>query len=276
MWCEAAQRRRRERPRSLSEQPARRRVESPCEAHPLRRVVGGQVARDHERPSRSTAWRAARGRRARVPRAGRRARHGCDGAQLSGARGEGQLGHGGRVPGGEVLARSPRWTGASSRAAGSTSSMPSDTVTSRTPCASASSSTARSQAWPSYHQWPSSSVSSAKQSRPPPASLGGARARSRVRARGRARARPRGRTARRRCSTAAGRGRCGPSSCGSAVRRVAVLVAPDELRRTPSRSGRRPGRPVARRQVVEALHAGLVDAEARTPWSASSRSSPGT
>ena len=128
----------------------------------------------------------------------------------------------------------PQVEGASGRAAGSASSTPSDTVTSRTPCASASSNTARSQSSPSYHQWPSSSVSSAQQSRPPSASFSAARAHEVARVR--ARELERGVVVVRlagvvpRLQVVDGPA---PVVAVGAVRGVAALVAPDELDRLP-------------------------------------------
>ena len=161
-------------------------------------VVAGQRARAHEGPiARLQGQQLARRRRARPGRrpaatvrsSARRA------AKASSATwGESQV---------EKSLRAPQVEASRSRRSAPTRSMPSLSVTSSRPARGASSSTARSHCCPSYHQWPSSSVSSAQQSSPPAAE---ARGRAldevaRVR-RAPARARGRGRRAGRRCPRA--------------------------------------------------------------------------
>src|SRR4051794_23841979 len=59
----------------------------------------------------------------------------------------------------------PQLDATSGRSTGSIDSSAAGSVTSSTPAAGASASTARRNSGPSYHQWPISSVSSAQQSR---------------------------------------------------------------------------------------------------------------
>ena len=137
--------------------------------------------------------------------------------------------------------------------------MPSDRVTSRTPCASASSNTAPSQAGPSYHQWPSSSVSSAQQRRPPSlraASAGPrdevARVLARELERGVVVVGPPGVAPRLQVVDA-----CGPSSCGSRRERDSRARrsrrAPPMLQSIGTATG--PASVATGTQVVEAGHA---------------------
>ena len=119
----------------------------------------------------SLACRASSSRAARssAARGARVAGGGGHGAQLGAARGDRHLADRGASPRSTGPCRCPRSTAPARPRCGSTRSIPSLTVTSSSPWRGASSSTAASQAGPSYHQWPSSSVSSAQQSSPPSA-----------------------------------------------------------------------------------------------------------
>ena len=122
------------------------------------------------RPSRWTAAPAARARRAPARPAGRRpsartvprrprcaARRRAPRRRSRPRRGDPRW----RSP-----CRRPSWTRGGRARTGGTRSTPSSSVTRSRPWEAASSNTASSQICPSYHQWPSSSVSSAKVSRP--------------------------------------------------------------------------------------------------------------
>ena len=157
----------------------------------------------------------------------------------------------------------PQVEGASSSCWVSARSMPSLTVTRSRPWRGASSSTAASQAGPSYHQWPSSSVSSAQQSSPPPATRSDrtldevARVLAGQRERRLAVVRPAGVVPR----PEVVHGAAVVVAVG-VVDRVAVAVVPDQLDRLPvDRHGHRPGLGGDRAEVVEALDPRLVDAE---------------
>ena len=155
---------------------------------------------------------------------------------------------------------------------------PSLTVTSSRPWRGASSSTAASQAGPSYHQWPSSSVSSAQQSSPPSGDAGDrplhevARVLARECQRGLAVVRVAGVAPR----LEVVHGAAVVVAVG-AVRRVAVAVVPDQLDGRPvDRHGHRAGlgrdRAAGGRSPAPRVWS---TQNARTPWSARSRSSPG-
>ena len=174
----------------------------------------------------------------------------------------------------EVLVLAPGG-GGSWRSTGSCSASACGTVTVRTPAASAPSSTARSQIGPSDHQWPSSSVSIAKTSRPRRslrggvARAGGRRSRRGTRSPGAApRPRPRpGRRRRRPPSRAAPRAAiCRRTGRGRGRRdsRRATRAS----RSPPSRSAAPPGRPRSRTGASASqrrLVGALVDAEPAHP-----------
>ena len=226
-----------------------------------RRPLGGRPGADRRasaRSSRSSSRRAAQARSATA--------------------GESQVRRSLSSPQLEAAAAAPRARGAR---------RPRASVTSSTPCSAAAASTSSSQAGPSHHQCPSSSVSIAKTSSPrrprsaanrrQPGRDGGGELAGRARGRG-----PRGRVrvvrGRRRSPTGGPAQRLAMEVREGGVGRVAV-ERPEPADRLPvdrerQRAGRgRDRRQRRRRRLVRAL----VGAEvARAPARPSSRSSPGS
>ena len=192
----------------------------------------------------------------------------------------------GAVPRGQVLARAPagrRELGRSHRLGPRSS--PSETVTSASPWRRPRRARPPATAGPSYHQCPSSSVSSAQQSRPPPLAARSRRARRRSRARARAASAQRGLVVvgrGRRCPRAAGRGPCGGGSrgrCrGPGSRRRSCQTSSTVCQSIGTATGPAEWRHAARAAPAapSPCAVGLVHAErAATPASASARSRPG-